>query len=568
MAQQDPQVGRVVDQLPRLRRRLPVGARVDTDELDAPPAHLDRLALVDEQVRRCKVGQAALRARKDRGCARRRGFRARRTRVPSRRSSARSVGSPRGRETRSPVTTTSSGSRSPHPLDRPLDRARPARGQPEVEVRQVRDAQLRRAHAAGAATRRRACAAAPSPPRTSPSPARRPRRREQGSGTRPRGAAQTSSFSSTGVDRHDVPLELQLGLLEPGGDTDELREVEDRHLEVLARRRLQLRLPRVEREVAERARRHDHVGAGFLGLLDRLDQLAECRLLARLDDREAAALDLRRIVDRLAAARLDDPLERPGPVGILEAEDLRGAQDLAAVERRDLQALEPLVRRLLQQLVAVALRDLPEQVPHLDVAAVRRDADALQVLADALAQRVVVLQLPVRLPEIQRADVADRQQRVAAGRLRVREDPRVQVQVVVRLGLVDVAGTAARDGLQLDELEARPSARAPASRSRAPSRTATRGSPCSTRRASSFCVRRLHAGLDLGGVLARTRLFGELDAAERVLALHDAERAVAALLLDEVVERARLADSFRDVRRERRRHLAASSRGRARTSSA
>ena len=183
-----------------------------------------------------------------------------------------------------------------------------------------------------------------------------------------------------------MPLELQLRLLEPGGDADELREVEDRHLEVPAGRLLQLRLPGVEREVAERARRHDRVGAGLVRLLDRLDQLAERGLLARLDDREAAALDLRRVVDRLAAAGLDDPLERPRPVGILEALDLRRAQDLAAVERRDLQALEALVRGALQQLVALALGDLPEQVAHVDVALVGGHADRDEVLVDARAQ--------------------------------------------------------------------------------------------------------------------------------------------------------------------------------------
>src|SRR5207248_1891948 len=83
----------------------------------------------------------------------------------------------------------------------------------------------------------------------------------------------------------------------------------------------------------------DHrVRAGFDRLLDRLDELAERRLLARLDDREAAALELRRVVDRLATARLDDPLERRRPVRILEAENLRRPQDLTAVERRDLQS--------------------------------------------------------------------------------------------------------------------------------------------------------------------------------------------------------------------------------------
>src|SRR6266511_4490620 len=106
-----------------------------------------------------------------------------------------------------------------------------------------------------------------------------------------------------------MPLELELGLLEAGGDAHQLREVKDRHPEVLAGCRLQLRLPSVERQVAERARSDHCVRPGILRLLDRLDQLAERRLLTRLDDRESAALDLRGIVNRLAAARLDDPLE-------------------------------------------------------------------------------------------------------------------------------------------------------------------------------------------------------------------------------------------------------------------
>src|SRR5438552_18445160 len=138
--------------------------------------------------------------------------------------------------------------------------------------------------------------------------------------------------------------------------------------------------------MAERTRRHQRVGARLERLLDRLDELAHRGLLARLDDREAAALDLRRVVDRLATARLDDALERPRAIGILEAEDLRRAQDLAAVERRHLQALQALVRGLLQPLEPLALGDQPEQVLDLDAAAVRRNAHALEVLVHPRAQ--------------------------------------------------------------------------------------------------------------------------------------------------------------------------------------
>src|SRR5918992_1186479 len=152
----------------------------------------------------------------------------------------------------------------------------------------------------------------------------------------------------------------------------------------LALRGLELLLPGVEREVAERARCHHGVRAGLDRLLDRLDELAERGLLPRLDDREAAAFDLGGIVDRLAAAGLDDGLERPRPVGILEAEELRGAEDLAAVERRDLEAAQSLVRGDLQLLVPLALGDQPEQVLDLAPAAVGRNPDRLEVRVHAL----------------------------------------------------------------------------------------------------------------------------------------------------------------------------------------
>src|SRR3990170_5448407 len=257
-----------------------------------------------------------------------------------------------------------------------------------------------------------------------------------------------------GPHGNDVALELQLRVREAGGDADQLREVEDRHLEVLARLLLQLRLPGVEREVTERARRDHRVGPGLLRLLDRLDQLAERRLLARLDDREPAALDLRRVVDRLPAAGLDDLLERGRRIRVVVPQQLRRAQDLAAVEGRDLEALQPAVGDLLQRLVALAVGEQPEEVLHLDAAGVGLDADLDEVLVHALAQRLVDLELVVRLAQVERADVAHRHQRVRSGLLGVGEDARVQVEVVVRLRLVDVAGAAAGDRLELLQLVA------------------------------------------------------------------------------------------------------------------
>ena len=66
----------------------------------------------------------------------------------------------------------------------------------------------------------------------------------------------------------------------------------------------------------------------------------------------------------------------------------------------------------------------------------------------------VAEQHEVRLPQVERAHVADGHQRVDPLRRGVREDARVQVEVVVGLRLVDVARAAAGDRLELDELEA------------------------------------------------------------------------------------------------------------------
>src|SRR4029077_18343561 len=93
-------------------------------------------------------------------------------------------------------------------------------------------------------------------------------------------------------ESHDMSLELQLVLPDAGGGPEQLGEVQDRYVEGPARVLLGLLLPRVEREVAERARCDDHVGPGVPGLRQRLHGHAQRHVLARQDDGEAAALDL------------------------------------------------------------------------------------------------------------------------------------------------------------------------------------------------------------------------------------------------------------------------------------
>ena len=64
VTQQDPQLRAFVQQGPGLRGALAIRARVDTYDLHPVAAHVDRLALVDEQPCGSKVGQP--------GCARER----------------------------------------------------------------------------------------------------------------------------------------------------------------------------------------------------------------------------------------------------------------------------------------------------------------------------------------------------------------------------------------------------------------------------------------------------------------------------------------------------------------
>ena len=168
-----------------------------------------------------------------------------------------------------------------------------------------------------------------------------------------------------------MTLELKLVIGEAGSGADQLRQVKDRHVELDVGLLRGLTLPRVQGEMAKRTRGHHRVGPGGLGLGKWLDQLTQGDLLACEHDREAAALDLGRVVDRYRAASLDDALERLGPIGILEAQDLGGPKDLAPVERRNLYAFERAVSDLLQALVAFTLGDLPEQMANLDGAVVR-----------------------------------------------------------------------------------------------------------------------------------------------------------------------------------------------------
>ncbi len=225
------------------------------------------------------------------------------------------------------------------------------------------------------------------------------------------------------------------------------------------------------------------------------------------------------------------------------------------------------MRRGLEPLEALALGELPEQVAHVDVPLVGGNADGGQVLVDARPQLVVPGQLPVGLAQVQRADIADGEQRVAAGRSRVGEDARIQVEVVVGLGLVDVAGAATGDRLELLELQPDPGRKCAGrdvellGRERGEAALVVgdppeRG-PVGAHREASSVASGLACGNCPGAVrIALAAVAAVRELGQRGLALDDAGVAAQTLLSHEVVELLRLADVLRHVRRERRRHLA------------
>ena len=212
VAEQDAQVGVRVGELPGPRLAAHVRARVDADELDATAAELERHRLVAEQRAAAEVDLAdRLRERvaavgevvvAEHGVDRRQPLdqlaQPLRTFGPGEQVAGEhhEVGLPLG-----------------DPVDRALDRPHPRRRDAEVEVGEVRDPQPGelRAGARAAAT---SSSAEPHPGGLVQPPGDAGGRDSGGRGKARADAfaRQTESFSTTGVDRDDVPLELQLRL--------------------------------------------------------------------------------------------------------------------------------------------------------------------------------------------------------------------------------------------------------------------------------------------------------------------------------------------------------------------
>src|SRR3954452_7113205 len=104
----------------------------------------------------------------------------------------------------------------------------------------------------------------------------------------------------------DVALHPELVRIEAEGEPEELREVEDRHVELAADRALGQRLLEVEVQVAQRARRHEAIRVRVDRVAEVAAGLAKRHLVVHRDDRDAAALVLALLLDHGAADRIDD----------------------------------------------------------------------------------------------------------------------------------------------------------------------------------------------------------------------------------------------------------------------
>ena len=101
------------------------------------------------------------------------------------------------------------------------------------------------------------------------------------------------------------------------------------------------RLLQIEVQVAQRARRDEAVGLGVDRVADVAAGLLERGLLVHRDDREAAALVLAGVLDHRAAERLDEHVQvAVARVLVVDAQPVGRADDVAAVERADLQVLQ------------------------------------------------------------------------------------------------------------------------------------------------------------------------------------------------------------------------------------
>src|SRR3954470_22852243 len=115
-----------------------------------------------------------------------------------------------------------------------------------------------------------------------------------------------SRLNIAGID--DVPVDAKLLRREPKRQPYELRQMQHRHVELLAHVLLDLALEAVKHGMAEGTRCHHRLRAGAFCRLDVLTGELDGNPLVMGGGMESAALGTSAVVDRLAAQQLREPL--------------------------------------------------------------------------------------------------------------------------------------------------------------------------------------------------------------------------------------------------------------------
>ena len=170
--------------------------------------------------------------------------------------------------------------------------------------------------------------------------------------------------------RHHMPVDVHFVGREAERQTDQLRQVQDRHFELLAEVFLDFTLKPVENRVAEGTWGHHSLRtAGFC----RQNVLAgqfDCHALVVRGRVKAAALVAPTVVDRSATEHLGQLFERDVISGVDKTVASWRACNVAALECRDSQVCERVDHHLTQPLLANIFIQNPKEVADARAAAV------------------------------------------------------------------------------------------------------------------------------------------------------------------------------------------------------
>src|SRR4051794_1448841 len=250
----------------------------------------------------------------------------------------------------------------------------------------------------------------------------------------------------------DVPVDAKLLRREPKRQPHKLRQMQHRHIELLAHVLLDLALEAVKHGMAEGTRCHHRLRAGAFCRLDVLTGELDGNPLVMGGGMESAALGTSAVVDGLAAQQLREPLQCDVVARIDKTITLRRTRDVAAVKGGHGKSVERLDDELAQPIEPDIFIKNPEKMADAGSPAV---AQALggQARIDRLAQTGLFQEGRVRIEQVERAGVADGHERQTLP-LGERENAQVQGEKTYGVDGPQLARAGAGCGLDSYQIEA------------------------------------------------------------------------------------------------------------------